>query len=131
MVKVAAPNHVQFAQKLTAVPVGWSLGTADELFDELQHYCNELLGREDAPVQSPYLDLCEVATAYYARAQEIDMLIHEGERHGDILKGSDLYRFRTGALRSFIEMTKRQAELGSRRLTQEQMLADARRDRSL
>ena len=87
-----------------------------------------LLGRKPSPINSPYLGLAEVATAYYARAQELDMLIHESERNGDVVRGAPHYRIRTGALRSFIEMAKKMAELGSRRLTQEQLLYEARHD---
>jgi hypothetical protein len=42
------------------------------------------------------------------------------------MRGSALYKFRTGELRSFIELSKRASELGSRRLTQEQLLHDQR-----
>ena len=128
MVKVAAPSHVQFSQRLNEVPVGVGLHTPEQIFAELQEYCDVLLGRQPAPVQSPYLDLCEIATAYYARAQEIAMQIHEGERQGLILKGSDLYRIRTGSLANFIDMSRKMADLGSRRLTQERLLAEQRLD---
>ena len=103
----------------------------DDLWEEIHGYVNVLLGREASPLDSPYLDMMEVATAYYARAQEIDMLIHQGEREGSIIRGSALYKFRTGELRSFIDLAKRCAELGSRRLTQESLLAASRRDRSI
>jgi hypothetical protein len=42
------------------------------------------------------------------------------------MRGSPLYKFRTGELRSFIELSKKCAELGSRRLTQEQLLQQQR-----
>lgn len=87
-----------------------------------------LLGRKPSPINSPYLALAEVATAYYARAQELDMLIHEAERAGDVTKSAPHYKIRTGALRSFLEMSKKMADLGSRRLTQEQLLYEARHD---
>lgn len=129
--EVAHPSHVQFSQSLNEVPVGYGLPDADDVRDELYEYCDVLLGRKPAPVVSPYLLLAEVATAYYARAQEIDMLIHEAEREGIVSKGSDLYKVRVGALRSFIDMSKRMSELGSRRLTQEQLLSDQRRTESI
>lgn len=66
--------------------------------------------------------MMEVATAYHARGQEIDMIIHRGERNSSILKSSPYYKFRTGELRAFLELTKKCAELGSRRLTQETLL---------
>ena len=128
MVRVASPTHVQFSQRLNTVPVGVGLSEVADLVVELHEYCDVLLGRVDAPVQSPYLDLCEVATAYYARALEMDMHIHNAEREGFVLKGSELYRFRTGTLRSFIDMSKKMSELGSRRLSQEDLLARQRLD---
>ena len=128
VIRVAAPSHVQFSRRLTEVPVPEGLPTPDEIKDELLGYCDVLLGRVEPPVRSPYLDLAEIATAYYARALELDMLIHESERDGDVPRGHPLYRIRTGALRSFIEMSKRMSDLGSRRLTQEQLLFQQRRD---
>lgn len=79
-------------------------------------------------MQSPYLELAEVATAYYARALEIDMLIHRLEDEREVLRGQPYYRIRTGVLRSFIDMSKRMADLGSRRLTQEDLITRQRRD---
>src|SRR3954465_5618331 len=119
---VAAPTHVQYGQRMTDVPLGTDLPTPDEIKDELLGYCDVLLGRCDPPVDSPYLALAEIATAYYARACELDMLIHEEERTGRVIRGHALYRVRTGALRSFMEMSKRMSDLGSRRLTQESLL---------
>ena len=78
------------------------------------------------PVQSPYLSLAEVATAYHSRAREIEMLIYRAEQEGAVMKGSPMYKFRTGPLSSFIEMAKRCSDLGSRRLTQEQLLHEMR-----
>jgi hypothetical protein len=126
--KIRKPNSsdVQFGHKLSSVPVGLGLPTVDELWEEMQEYIDVILGREESPIQSPYLSLAEVATAYYCRAQEIDAKIHAGERSGDIVKGSPYYRFRTGELRSFIELAKKAAELGSRRLTQESLLQQQR-----
>lgn len=126
--EVAAPTHVQFGQKLTEVPLGTHLPSPDEIKDELLGYCDVLLGRTAPPVDSPYLALAEIATAYYARACELDMLIHEEERSGRVIRGHAYYRVRTGALRSFLEMSKKMADLGSRRLTQEQLLYQARYD---
>lgn len=126
--EVVAPTHVQFGQKLTEVPLGSDLPSPDEIKDELLGYCDVLLGRTPPPVDSPYLALAEIATAYYARACELDMLIHEEERSGRVIRGHALYRVRTGALRSFLEMSKKMSDLGSRRLTQEQLLYQARYD---
>ena len=124
----AAPSHVQFGQKLTDVPLGLGLPGVEELQDELLGYTDVLLGREVPPVDSPYLSLMEIASAYHARALEIEMLIHNEEQHRRVVRGSPHYKFRTGQLRSFIEMSKRLADLGSRRLTQETLLNDQRYD---
>jgi hypothetical protein len=126
--KVAAPTHVQFGQRLTDVPVGAGVESVDDLYDELLGYTDVLLGRVDPEVQSPYLTLMEIASAYYARALEIEMMIHKLEQDRVIVRGSPLNKFRTGQLRSFIEMAKKMADLGSRRLTQETLLSDQRYD---
>lgn len=87
-----------------------------------------LLGHEEAPIDSPYLSLMEVAVAYYSRAMELESLIHEGEIEGSIKKNSAYYKVRTGPLRNFIEASKRHADLGSRRLTQEDLISRQRYD---
>jgi hypothetical protein len=88
------------------------------------------MGRAPFPIHSPYLSMMEVATAYYARAKEMDSLIHRGMRKGIIQKDSEYDRFRKDELTNFIDIARKAADLGSRRLTQEQMLHDARRTRS-
>ncbi len=130
MLQIRRPTErdVQFGHKLSSVPVGLGLPTVDELWEEITGMMDVLLGRVPAPIESPYLAMAEIGTAYYARAQEIDARIHAGEREGDIVKGSPYYKFRTGELRSFIELSKKVAELGSRRLTQEQLLQAQRLD---
>jgi hypothetical protein len=127
-IRRGTPKDVQMGRRLLSIEIGLGLDDVDDLWEEIQHYVNVLLGREDSPIDSPYLAMAEVATAYFARAQEIDAMIHAAEREGAIMKGSPLYKFRTGELRSFIELAKKCAELGSRRLTQEQLLASQRLD---
>lgn len=126
--KIRRPTHkdVQLGRRLIDIEVGLGLDSVDVLWKELQGYMDTLLGRYESPINSPYLSMAEVATAYYARAQEIDAMIHAAEREGAVMRGSPLYKFRTGELRSFIELSKKCAELGSRRLTQEQLLHQQR-----
>jgi len=121
--EVRAPRS-GYGQKLTDVPVLEGLPPVEELHDELLGYANVILGRADPPLEIDgfYLDLMEVAAAYYARAKEIDMLIHWEEQNRRVIRGSAYYKFRTGQLRSFMEMAKMMADLGSRRLTQERLL---------
>ena len=125
-IRIRRDAAVQFGHTLTSVRVGLGLPDVDELKEEFLHYANVLLGREQAPVESPYLALQEVAAAYHARAREVEMMIYDGEREGAIMRGSALYLFRTGSLRSFIDMSKRMHELGSRRLAQEELLFRSR-----
>ena len=124
---VKAP--ARFSRRLTDVEVLADLPAVEELHDELLGYANVILGRADPPVgMDSVLDLMEIAGAYYARAKEIDMLIHHEEQNRRVIRGSPYNKFRTGQLRSFIEMAKMMADLGSRRLTQERLLFEARYD---
>lgn len=129
---VVAPGagRATFSHRLTDVEVLDGLPTVEELHDELLGYANVILGRADPPLEIDgfYLDLMEVAAAYYARAKEIDMLIHWEEQNRRVIRGSPYYKFRTGQLRSFIDMAKMMADLGSRRLTQERLLTEQRYD---
>lgn len=119
-------RDVQFGQRLSSILVGMGLPELDVLVEELAHMVDVLMGRKESPIESPYLGLMEVATAYHSRACELEMIIHRGEREGLIPKSSPYYKFRTGELRDFTELAKRAAELGSRRLTQEQLLTQHR-----
>jgi hypothetical protein len=129
-VTVRAPSGAQFSRRLTDVEVLEGLPSVDELHEELLGYANVILGRADPPleVDGYFLDLMEVAAAYYARAKEIDMLIHWEEQNRRVIRGSAYYKFRTGQLRSFIEMAKMMADLGSRRLSAERLLSEQRYD---
>lgn len=128
MPAVAHVSAVQFGQKLTEVPLSTGLPGPDEIQEELLDYCDVLLGRKDPPIQSPYLELCELASAYFARACELDILIHYEEQQHRVMRGHPLYKIRTGQLRTFMEMSKKMADLGSRRLTQEQLIQEQRMD---
>lgn len=121
---LAHARHVQFGQRLSDVLVPSGLGSYEELMDELLEMLTVLQGKADAPIESPYLSLMEVATAYIARGFEIEMLILAQEHEGEY----ELRKFRTGPLRSFIEAARKYVDLGSRRLTQEVLLTDQRRD---
>lgn len=97
----------------------------EDLRDEVYEYLDVLMGREPMPIDNGILTLMEVADAYYSRAKEIEMMILAGENDGDIAKGSNLYKFRTGELRSFIDIAKARTELGSRRVTAAKVEAEA------
>lgn len=107
--------------RLRAFQVGEGLDPPAKMMEELQDMTDVLMGRVDPPLDAGYLTLMETADAYYARASEMTMLIHEAEREGRITKGSAYTKFRTSELRTFRELAKAASELGSRRLTQEQL----------
>jgi hypothetical protein len=106
---------------LRAVPMGSGVPAIPKMVEELQDMTDVLLGRRKPPIDAGHLTLMEVADAYFARASELTMKLQEAEREGQITRGSAHYRFRTGELRTFMEMAKRAADLGSRRLTEEQL----------
>ena len=108
-------------KKLRAFQVGSGLPAPAVIAVELQDMVDVLLGREDPPVEAAHLTLMEVADAYFARAAELTMLILAGERDGRVPRGSALYKMRTGELRTFMELSKNAADLGSRRLTAESL----------
>lgn len=118
-------DSLRSSKRLRAFYVGEGVPAIPEMVDELQNMTDVLLGRLDPPgVQNPMLQMMEVADAYYARASEITRLLQQAEREGRITRGSAHYKFRTGELRTFMEMAKQAADLGSRRLTAESLRYD-------
>lgn len=107
--------------RLRAVKLGDGAPSIPEMQNELLDMTDILLGRKDSPINHGTMSLFEVADAYYARAMEMTMLLQQAEREGTITRGSAHYKFRTGELRTFCEMAKRAADLGSRRVTDEQL----------
>ena len=92
--------------------------------EEIDEYTAVLLGREEPPISSGVLTLMEYANAVYSRGMELTMKIQRAEVEGTVLKGSKFYKFRTGELRSFVEMAAKAIELGSRRVTVAKMESD-------
>lgn len=105
--------------KVRTLKLGSGANNALALSAELEDMRDVLMGRETVPagITVGPLALMEVAEAYFGRASEIEQIILKGEREGTIAASSALSRFRKGELRSFKEMAKSAAELGSRRLT--------------
>jgi hypothetical protein len=117
-----------FGGLVRQVDVGVGLPPVEELEAELEAYMDVLMGRVPPPIDAGTLTLMEVADAYFARANEIQFQIHKKERTGDVFRGSTYYKFRTGELRAFLELSKKAAELGSRRLTHARLLHDMAND---
>lgn len=111
--------------RLRAFRVGEGLPSVSALVHELDGYLEVLLGRCDPPdpIKGSHIDaLMEYASTVHARGMEIELMLHKLEREGHITRGSQLYKFRTGELRTFNEIAKRASDLGSRRVTVEQMV---------
>lgn len=121
-------SHQPLGAKVREIQVGQGLPPVEQLEDELEGYMDVLMGRVPPPVEAGHLTLMEVADVYFARACEIQYHILKAEREGGVFKGHSYYKFRTGELRTFMELTKRAAELGSRRLTQAKLLHDMAND---
>lgn len=113
---------------LREVQIGMGLPPVEQCSDEIEQYMDVLLGRVQPPKDFGDLTLMEYADAFFARAAEIQYLILKAEREGGVFKGSKYYRFRTGELRTFLELAKRAADLGSRRLTQARMEFELQRE---
>lgn len=121
---VRGPNIITVHE--TSLPSGESL---KDLVDELNDYWAVLNGEEKAPFDHGWdSTLMEYGQEVYARAMFIQYSIQQMERTGIVEKNSPLYKFRTGELRTFIEVAKASAELGSRRLTKAKMEQEAKLD---
>jgi hypothetical protein len=113
--------------KIRKFDVTAGLPNLTHLSSEIQDYWDVLLGRVDPPIDAGVLTLMEVADAYYARAGEIAALILQKERLGELPRSSKYIKFRTGELRMFMEVAKRCADLGSRRVTAKQLEIESER----
>lgn len=121
-------NSGRLGGSLHDIAIGFGLPEIDDLKKEIRGYWDVLLGREPCPIDDGVMTLMEISYAYYARATEVESLIHEAEREGVVLRGTGYYHFRTGELRDFIEVARKAMDLGSRMLTHETYLAKMRGD---
>ena len=97
--------------------LGEGLPTVSQMREELDEYTDVLMGRLSPPIENGEMTLLEYANAVYSRAQELTILLQRAESNGTVVKGSKPYKFRTGELRTFVEMANKAIELGSRRVT--------------
>jgi hypothetical protein len=89
----------------------------EDLQVELDEYMDILLGRLDPPTGDGPMALMEFAETVHARLGEVEIAILRSESDGGITKGSRVYRFRTGELRTAQEVFAKAIDLGSRRVT--------------
>jgi hypothetical protein len=111
---------------LRSFHVGEGLPKSTEITVELEDMRDVLMGRVAPPVGG-VLSLMEVADAYFARACELEQMILAAVREGRITKTDPRNSIRTQEIRSFKELAKSAVELGSRRITVEQMTQEQER----
>lgn len=120
-------HNRQQTHHVRAFRLGDGLPNLTVMRNELLDMTDVLMGREEPPINAGVSTLLEVADAYFARASEMTMLLQQAEREGTVQRGSAHYKFRTGELRTFMDMAKRASELGSRRITYRQLQIEAER----
>lgn len=103
-------------RNITTTHVAEGLPEMDELQQEFDDMVDVLNGHELADLELGELTLLELATAYFGRACEVEMILHRGEADGSVLRNSSAYRFRTGELRDFKELCKAKMKLGQTRV---------------
>lgn len=97
--------------------LGEEMKTLRSLESEVEGYWDILLGRVDPPFDNGILTLMEIATGIFTRCSEITATLQKLEYKDSVSKGDNLYRFRTGPLRTLMEASSKAIELGSRRVT--------------
>lgn len=116
MAKIVRNSHRK-KPTIRSFRLGGGLPPAEDIWSELEQMRDVLLGHDDPPIDAGISTLMEVAEGYFSRACDIEQRILHAESEGSIPKGSQYHTLRTQALRSFKEMSKSAAELGSRRIT--------------
>lgn len=97
--------------------LGQGLPSTEAIRKELKGYKRVLMGFEDPPIQRGVMTLMEVAEGYYSRACDIEQEILEAQQEGRIPKTGEWNTLRTQEIRSYKDLFKSATELGSRRLT--------------
>jgi hypothetical protein len=116
--------HVPVATggRLRAFDIPGGLPTVAEMREEVQDMLDVLAGRKAPPIDVGLHTMQEVADGYFARGAEWVVLIYDMEdEFDDLPKNNEYTKFRTRQLRQFLEVCKKASELGSRRLTAEQI----------
>lgn len=104
--------------------LGRGLPDPQEIREELKGYRDVLFGRKEPPLDKGVMTLMEVAEGYFSRVCEIEQNILEAQANGVLpseAKKNPYHTLRTQELRSYKEMFKSATELGSRRITFENL----------
>lgn len=119
--KVPTTKPHIYKGKVRQFTLGAGLQTPKQIRKELSGYRDVLMGREDPPLQKGVMTLMEVANGYFSRACEIEQLILQAKAEGWLPKNQGYETLRTQEIRSFKELFKGATELGSRRITWEEL----------
>jgi hypothetical protein len=117
--RAAKPKSYKGKLRDFHIPKG--LPTPTEIRDELEGYEDILNGRQDPPLDRGIMTLMETAEGYFSRACEIERQILRGKAEGWLPKTAGYESLRTQEIRSFKELAKAATELGSRRITYENL----------
>lgn len=118
---VRTHKPVTYKGKVREFTLGSGLPTPKDIRRELEGYRDVLMGREDPPLQKGVMTLMEIANGYFSRACEIEQLILQAKAEGWLPKNKGYETLRTQEIRSFKELSKGATELGSRRVTWEDL----------
>ena len=122
--KKGVPKKTSYRGKVRQFRLGDGLPLPQDIRDEIAGYRDVLMGRADPPIDKGVATLMEVAEGYFARACEIEQLIYRAIAEGRLIgkKKTEYSQLRTQEIRSFKELSKSAAELGSRRITYENLM---------
>lgn len=122
VVRRAKPRP-SYKGKVRSFHINSGLPTPAAILQELSDMRDVLQGREDPPLEMGILTLMETAEGYFSRACALEQEIYTAVRQGKLVgkTKTEYSSIRTQELRSFKEMAKSAAELGSRRLTFENL----------
>lgn len=111
----------KYKGRVRTFTINGGLPKPEAIVSELAGYRDILFGREEPPIEKGVMTLMEIAEAYFSRTCEFEQLILEAKREGRLTSKSPYHSLRTQELRSFKEMFKSATELGSRRITFENL----------
>jgi hypothetical protein len=119
--KKGVTKKPSYKGKVRQFTLGSGLPSPNDIREELYGYREVLFGRQDPPLDKGVMTLMEVAEGYFSRACELEQLIYRAIAEGRLVGNAkkEYSALRTQEIRSFKEMSKSATELGSRRITWE------------
>jgi hypothetical protein len=121
VVRKGVPKKRKYKGSVRSFTLGSGLPAPEIIREELRGYRAVLLGHEDPPIEMGIITLMEVAEGYFSRACDIEQQILEAVSEGRLVDKTVYHSLRTQEIRSFKEMAKSATELGSRRITWENL----------